>query len=303
MAEEELPKVAKAATILPGDFNKSASVIFGGAHAGLYTGDKSWAVEMKKEGIKIDQIGIREEEAKIKFGVGLTVLGFDEQFEKFLSNNLVVIERVPASLEVVDIVLPTDSAREQFEKESKELDKKLGPIDPLGKLMCKTWKADDCDEWDLPKDKYPTGKPHRASTGQAYEFWIEESILKTCFKGLKIDAQVLTLDCGITILDDIQDTMCSFFTWLPNELWMEKKPKEVKWMDKRLPEDDFLHHLEEVLAMTQDGGQLDVPGPQDEAQATGQQDDKTDENVKGHGDEAVDETFDDAFDDDFEDDD
>ena len=109
---------------------------------------------------------------------------------------------------------------------------KLGPLDPLGKLICKTWYADDCDEWDLPREKYPDGKPHKVGGGGVFEFWVEEHVLKDCFVGMKIEASIITPMDGITILDDVKQTYCSFYTWLPNELWMENKPKEVRWLAK-----------------------------------------------------------------------
>jgi len=252
MAEEELPKAHQAGLILPGDFNKSASSIHGGAYAGLYSGDQSWVKDMKKDGIDAGQVGIRDEEARIKFGAGVAIMGSDEQYEQLENKSLTVFEHFAASLEVIDIILPTDETCEMFKEQDKISGHKIGAIEPLGKLICKTWVAEDCDEWDLPKDKYPTGKPHRSSTGQTYEFWVEESILGTCFKGLKIDAKVLQLSGGITILDEVHETMCSFFTWIPNELWMEKKPRKVRWMSKRLAGSD---EVEEDQAKIQEKAQ------------------------------------------------
>jgi hypothetical protein len=219
----------------PGDFNKSASAIFGGAHAGTYAGDKSWVEAMRTEGITIAEVGMRDEEAKIKFTTGISIMGSDEQCDLLMAKSIKILDRISASLEIVDIQLPTYATRELYEVQSKSVQHKLSEFEPLGKLVCKTWWAGDCDEWDLPQDKYPAGKPQQASTGQDYEFWVEESVLQECFMGLKMEASILTLQGGITILDEVHETMCSFFTWLPNELWMERKPKEVRWLKKGLP--------------------------------------------------------------------
>lgn len=235
MAEQELPKVHAAGLALPGDFNKSASAIFGGAQAGMYAGDKSWAEDMKKEGIVIDEIGICDEEAGIKFTTGIAIMGSDEQCHMLETKSIRILEQISVGLEVVGIQPPTESTKELYEMQSKTVEHKLGQLAPLGKLFCKTWYIDDCDEWDLPKDNYPSGKPQRDCTDLEYEFWIEECVLQECFVGLKMDADILTLSGGITILDEIRESMCSFFTWLPNELWMQKKPKEVKWLKKGLP--------------------------------------------------------------------
>jgi hypothetical protein len=238
LAEQELPKVHAAALALPGDFNKSASAIFGGAQTGMYAGDKSWAEDMEKEGIKIDRVGIRDEEARIKFTTGIAILGSDEQYDMLEANNFKILDQICAGLEVTDIQPSTESTRTAYEAQSKIIKHKLGRLEPLGKLVCKTWYVEDCDEWDLPKDKFPNGKPQRASAGRDYEFLVEDSVLQECFVGMKMDGTILHLQNGITILDEVHESMCSFFTWLPNELWMERRPREVRWLKKGLPDDD-----------------------------------------------------------------
>ncbi|KAF1919719.1 Argonaute siRNA chaperone complex subunit Arb1-domain-containing protein [Ampelomyces quisqualis] len=231
LAEQELNKVHAAGLALPGDFNQSASVLLGGAQAGMYAGDKSWVEDM-------NEVGIRDEEARIKFNTGVAIMGSDEQYDMLEANQLKILQQITTGLEVVNIQPPTKSTKELYQKQSKVIEDKLSRLDPLGKLICETWYTDDYDEWDLPKDKYPNGKPQRAGAGQAYEFWVEESVLEECFVGLRMDANILKLEGGITILDEVHESMCSFFTWLPNELWMDRKPKEVRWLKKGLPEDD-----------------------------------------------------------------
>jgi hypothetical protein len=230
-----LPKVHAAGLALPGDFNKSASTIFDGAQAGMYAADKSWTEGMKDEGMSIDEIGIRNEEARIKFATGIGIMGSDIQCDMLVAKKIKVLDHFSAGLEVIDIQLPSEITRELYKVQSKAVEHKLGQLEALGKLICKSWYPDDCDEWDLPKDRYPSGKPQQASAGQSYEFWVEGSVLEECFVGLKMDAKILTLQGGITIMDEVQECMCSFFTWLPNELWMERKPKEVRWLKKGLP--------------------------------------------------------------------
>ncbi|KAF2032629.1 hypothetical protein EK21DRAFT_60500 [Setomelanomma holmii] len=238
IAEKELPKVHAAGLALPGNFNKSASAIVGGAHAGMYVGDRSWAEEVKKEGVKIDEIGVRNEEARIKFMTGVAIMGSDEQCALLETQKFKILERTIAALEVTDIEFPTEASKSIYEEQSEMVAHKLSQLEPLGKLTCKTWHVDDCDEWDLPRKQYPEGKPQRATAARVYEFWVEESVLKECFFSMKMDATILTLQGGITILDEVHEAMCSFYTWLPNELWMQRKPKEVKWLKKGLPGGD-----------------------------------------------------------------
>ncbi|KAF2631273.1 hypothetical protein BU25DRAFT_418872 [Macroventuria anomochaeta] len=235
-AERELIKVDAAGLALPGDFNTSASTLFGGSHAGLFTGDKTWAQDAQKEGIDVNEIGVREQEARIKFSTGIAALGTDEQQDLLGATDLKIVKSESTGLEVTAINLPDDITREIYSTQSEVVRNKLGHLKPLGKLMCRVWYADDCDEWDLPKDKYPNGKPHKVDQGREFEFWVEESVLNECFIGMKIDASVITLEGGIIILDEVKQTHCSFYTWLPNELWMENKPKEVRWRAKGLPD-------------------------------------------------------------------
>jgi hypothetical protein len=206
----------------------------------MYTGNKPWAEELKKDGLTVTEIGIRDEEARIKFGTGIAVLGTDTQYDMFESGTLKVLSKETAYLEVTAINFPNTDTKSAYAEQSRSYKDKLQELEPLGTLVCKTWYTDDCDEYDLPKDKnkYPNGKPRKAGNGKEYDFWVEESILKDCFVGLKMDANILCLSGGLTILDDIKETMCSFFTWIPNELWMERKPKEVRWLKKGMGLDD-----------------------------------------------------------------
>jgi hypothetical protein len=236
-AEEQLPKASTAGISLPGDFNKSASVIFGGTQASLYIGNKAWVEELRKEGMKIEEIGMSGEEARVRFGIGVAILGSEEQFNLYESSQLRLLSKESTHLEVVTIHPPDDDTKAVFATQSTLYKHKV-ELKPLGKLMCKIWYDTGCEEYDLPKDKYPNGKPHTAGDSQEYEFWIEEDILRDCFVGMKMDASILVLSGGLTILDDVRETMCSFYVWLPNELWMERKPKEVRWLKKGLGLDD-----------------------------------------------------------------
>jgi hypothetical protein len=236
-AEKELCRVQSAGIALPGDFNRSASVLCGGSQAGLFTGDKSWAKEFEKEGVEIERIGIQTEEASIKFHTGVAAMGTDEQND-IIESGIAVAQDESVGLEVTAILLPSDATKEFYAEHSQHVKNKLGSLEPLGTLVCKSWYTPSYDEWDLPKDKYPDGKPQSADEGKEYQFWIEESVLDECFLGMKIDARVLTLTGGMTILDEIRETMCSFFTWLPNELWMDRKPKQLRWLPKGLAVDE-----------------------------------------------------------------
>ncbi|KAH8728748.1 Argonaute siRNA chaperone complex subunit Arb1-domain-containing protein [Phaeosphaeriaceae sp. PMI808] len=259
LAKHELPMVNAAGLAFPGEFNTSASVIFGGAQAGLYAVDKSWAEESRRDGIAIDKIGVRDEEAGIKFTIGVAIMGSDEQYNGLESGCMEILEHIPTGLEVIDIQLPSEHTKALYEEQSKVFEQKLGQLEPLGKLICKAWYADNYEEWDLPRHKYPNGKPHRTGAGREYEFWVEGSILEECFVGMKMAARILILGNGLTILDEVTEVMCSFFTWLPNELWVENRPKEVRWLEKGLPGAEEL-----ATKKDQDDGEEEGEGFDDE---------------------------------------
>lgn len=239
LAEKELVKVNAVGIALPGDFNTSASVIFGGAQAGIYLGNKPWAQALLGEGMKIEEIGMRDEEARIKFGAGIAVLGSDEHFDLLEAGGFEVVDKVSACLKVTAIHIPGEDTKANYAELNKDYKHKL-LLKPLGKLICKRTYTDKGDEWDLPKDteKYPNGKPRKADDDEEFEFWIEEDILEDCFVGFKMDVNIFMLSGGLTILDDIKEYMCSFYTWIQNELWMERKPREVRWLKKGMGLDE-----------------------------------------------------------------
>ncbi|KAF2786809.1 hypothetical protein K505DRAFT_259095 [Melanomma pulvis-pyrius CBS 109.77] len=233
-AEFELTKVYTAGLALPGAFNLAASTIFGGTQAGTFTGDSVWAQDLS-----MDDIGMREEEARVTFMTGMAVHGTDAQYDMLTHperddlSSIRIIQDESVGLEVVSIQLPTDEVKEMYANQNEVYKAKLH-LQPLGKLICKAWNIEDFKEYDLPQDRYPNGKLPRADEGKTYEFWVEDGVLTECFEGMKMDARVLTLEGDMVILDEVKEAMCSFWKWLPNELWMERHPRELKYLNKGL---------------------------------------------------------------------
>ncbi|KAF2873437.1 Argonaute siRNA chaperone complex subunit Arb1-domain-containing protein [Massariosphaeria phaeospora] len=239
-AETEMSNVYAAGLALPGAFNKAASTIFGGSWQGTYIGNQSWAMEEATE-VELGDIGMRNEQARVTFLTGVATYGTDAQYDMVKPSAphpgavdlsaFKIVKDESLGLEVVSIIPASEAVKELYVAQNEKWKNKLN-LEPVGKLICKSWHTDDFHEYDLPKDKYPQGKLPVASEGREYEFWVEDSILTECFEGMKMDGRVLTLDGGMTILDSAKEVMCSFFKWLPNELWVERKPREVRILKK-----------------------------------------------------------------------
>jgi hypothetical protein len=254
-AELELTKVYTAGLALPGAFNLAASTIFGGAQAGTYTGNMTWARNMDME-----EIGMRDDQARVTFMSGVAILGTDAQYELASAgreiSSIKVINDESVNLEIVSIQLPTEETQEFYAQQNRIYKTKI-TLRPLGKLICKACKINNFAEYDLPKAKYPHGKLFEVEEGKPYEFWVEDNVLSELFEGMKLDARVRTLEGDITLLDEVKEAMCSFYKWLPNELWMERHPREFRRLRKGLegvePEEQIEDNNEQ-----REGGEIDA---------------------------------------------
>ena len=62
-----------------------------------------------------------------------------------------------------------------------------------------------------------------------YEFFVEESVLKFCFVGMKVDTSIWKLNCGLYYFDKTFAVHCSFYTVLLNEYMIGwKEPKDLR---------------------------------------------------------------------------
>ena len=67
-----------------------------------------------------------------------------------------------------------------------------------------------------------------SSTSTSYTLFIEGSILQFLFVGMKLEATLHKLRCGIWFMDDFLQAFCSFDTWLCNELMVGWKEPRIK---------------------------------------------------------------------------
>ena len=224
-ANRELPACETLQTNLPGAFNTAASTIFGGAFHDAFVGDQEWAQGESSEGIDISH-GLSGKNARQLFAVGLISyedlqpdhgkqIQQDQMMKQYIARREVGI-----GLEIVEVFPPT--------KEAIDLCAELKSTpEPLGRLICRPWKAKNFYIWDLPAGVSPDGSGE--DNEKRYTFMLEETLLQNCHPGIKFDSvSVVTLEpCGIQILDGIPSyTRASFYEVLENELvlkWREPK--------------------------------------------------------------------------------
>ncbi|KZF23181.1 hypothetical protein L228DRAFT_245915 [Xylona heveae TC161] len=212
LAEKELFMTRMATKLLPGRFNMANSTLYGGYFCGMYTGDKSWSDPSD------DPAGMSDKEAKQTVMAGLAAYGTDEQIQVAAKGTPTVIKTEDVGFEIDEILYADTETKEFYGKQLK------GGLPVLGKIRVKGWRNPSNPEEDMSDDE--ESGPQRQDP--KYEFWVEEDVLKYCFEGMKIEATVRELDCGIKYFDTVTSVLCSFYTFLPNELmqgWKEPVPR------------------------------------------------------------------------------
>jgi hypothetical protein len=217
-----------------------------------------WAIKLREEGVDLADVGVMDEEARITFRTAVAIMGTDEQQALLDTRAVKVLKDESFGLEVAAIIPSTQLTRDMYARQNGFMTLKIC-LQPLGILVCRSFHVEDFNEYDLPKDKYPNGRLPKTEDGKQYEFWVEDRVLEECFVGMKLDARILTLDGGITILDDVSEVMCSFYKWLPNELWMNRHPREVVIRKKDVDEEP----------VEEDGGGSDEKFADDESVSGG----------------------------------
>lgn len=216
-AEQELWKIAQANKLLPGNFNRACSDIFGGIYQGLYIGDQEWA-----EGVE-DIKGMSPETARKTFRVAMVAQGSEDMFKKYnrqgLDHSARATSVFDASMEVTELIPPSKEVRALYNSSAGQ------GLQPVGLLRAKSW-LNPCA---YPEDL--TVEEEEAAGGteptEQYEFWVEEELLRHCFVGMKLETTVHRTSFGVDYFDSMAGVWCSFFRLLPNEMeigWREPGP-------------------------------------------------------------------------------
>lgn len=226
LAETELWMINQLAAVMPGDFNKAASTLYGGFYKGLNVEEPTWTTDLPQT------LGMSNAVAERIFNVAIGHLATTEQFEAMMDCKQIayVTKTDFRSLEVVEIVMPSQEVKYYYSG-TKDTRGVAGNLKPLGVLRVKNWNNPEAAEEDLTEEEEAAIAAAGGSINDSVteDFWLEEHILKLCFVGMKFECTVRELNIGVKYFDSIMGIYCSFFTYLPNERvsdWKEPRPNE-----------------------------------------------------------------------------
>ena len=207
LADVELFNVVTTNERLPGPFNQAVSALHGGALAGVYSDEQTW------EGAELIHRSLKECSDIVQFAI--SAYGTEQQYQKVAKvGNLETVYTEQISMEVTSVEMADDETRKLYAgvREKKPF------LAPLGKLHCCRWTYPNAPKFDHSEEAL-----RRQKTEKTLTFWVEEDILRYCFAGMKIEAEVRELDICIKWLDSIRAVSASFFEYIPNELFGAQK--------------------------------------------------------------------------------
>ncbi|KAI9836641.1 MAG: hypothetical protein M1819_001275 [Sarea resinae] len=220
LAEKELFAIKNVSSAFPGDFNTACSTLYGGFYHAMYTADKVWAMDMASN------LGLSQEKAKQTVMAALAARGTDAQIEKAMKGTSAfhVSKSECVGFEVLEIT-PADSETKDFYASQP-----YGALQPIGTLKARRWYNPDAAAEDVTGDDEADARCPWARDAE-WVFWVEDHVLEHCFVGMKAEAVVTQLDCGVVFFDAVISVFCSFFTVLDNELligWKDHVPLEPR---------------------------------------------------------------------------
>lgn len=226
-AEKELWAISQCTPMLPGDFNKSCSEIFGGMYQGMWSENQEWL-----QGVEVDyEIGISPQHARKVFKYALavnaddgTLRTYSKQLEEKATNIVSVNENI--GFEVTEIIFATQDIIDFYAQTE------CADLKPIGKMKAKTWIIPTSADDDLTEEE-ETALAAKVPETKYYEFWVEDEILSRCVVGMKLEATVTELSFGLSYFDALSGVHCSFYQLLPNELMAGWRAPEKEWLPMR----------------------------------------------------------------------
>lgn len=233
-ANTELWACAEAQRWLPGDFNIACSTLFDGSYGQRYDGVTTW---MPAESGFKGFVGMTADVAREVVKFAIAGAASEEVYQAWYTR---AIEDTIETVEVHEAVGFEIIAVDQVDEETKAFYREqCTEYRPVGKIRTKPWKNPEGPPEDLTTQErealqrdtvmavsgVPTGKDAH-SVDTVYEFFIEQVVLQHLFVGMKIEATIRRLNCGVWFFDEVLRAFCSFDTYLYNELmvgWKEPR--------------------------------------------------------------------------------
>ncbi|KAK4946827.1 hypothetical protein LTR10_014330 [Elasticomyces elasticus] len=223
-AQSELWDVAEATRRLPGDFNIACSTMFGGSYAQGYDGEASWRPESEAQAF----VGMKPEEARQIIHFGVAGAASEDVYQAYLhaihgdgALEVVSVEKY-IGFEITRIVPPTEDCKQLYTTASQH-------FRPVGCVYAKSWSNPDTPPEDLTEEEKQAQSLPTTPDETEYVFFME-SILQSYLRvGMKVEATVHTLNCGIMFFDEVLNVFPTFDEYLVNELMLGwKEPRPVK---------------------------------------------------------------------------
>jgi hypothetical protein len=197
----------------PGDFNKAASILYGGYHYDPDANVGQWSHE------ELGSPRMNHKTALKVFKFALACSGTDEQantFTKLADAGELRAERVEDidGFEITEVIMPEQELRGFYDIHAPDLR-------VIGRLRGKVYRDPGGPQIDLaPGEKLD-------DTDLEFEFLVEEDLLRFCYPGMKVITAIWQLNCGVYFFDQVMSAYCSFYTVLVNDLMIGwKQPRE-----------------------------------------------------------------------------
>lgn len=218
LAATELWTIHRIAPKLPGDFNKAASILFGGRYKNVWGFGYLDEVEPHFEDHASTIGGFSESRAELIFMTAIDICGGKEQAAQVDCSKTYIINTEKKFYEVVEIQHPNSHIIDQY-SHVKDLSGKVGQLKTLGSVKLRYWRNPGLEQADYTDDE--SGPESNELESEWY--WLEDEILQDFFPGLKLEVEVKELNIGMKYIDSFVGIMCSFYTYLPNEKMVNYK--------------------------------------------------------------------------------
>lgn len=215
LAEGQLWLCVKASRVLPGKFNESCSILWGGFYQDTYPRD----IEAARQLDVLPEVLLPD--AKKLFTSGLaaqasadSVKAYDEQMKE---GSYHIKRKFTGFFEVDKIIMADEYVRSMYKHPVS------GGFPRVGKIKARTWYNPGAAPLDLTQAEKLEMEKHGRPI-EHYEFILEDEVLDTMFPGIKIQATIYETSFGILYFDTITSVLCSFYTYLLNEDLIDWKP-------------------------------------------------------------------------------